>query len=72
MDSKEGIDKVAPADDQAVGLLDPSHPWSGADKTETSPHHTRMNPPQGMAQLDHLLHWMVFVSGNSIACIFRF
>ena len=31
MDSKEGIEKVAPVDAQAVGLLDPSLLQSGAD-----------------------------------------
>ena len=30
-DSKEGIEKVAPADAQAAGLLDPSLLWLGAD-----------------------------------------
>ena len=31
MDSKEGIEKVEPVDAQAVGLLDPSLLWLGAD-----------------------------------------
>ena len=31
MDSKEGIEKVVPVDAQAVGLLDPSLLWLGAD-----------------------------------------
>ena len=31
MDSKEGIEKVAPVHAQAVGLLDPSLLWSGMD-----------------------------------------
>ena len=31
MDSKEGKEKVAPVDAQAVGLLDPSLLWLGAD-----------------------------------------
>ena len=31
MDSKEGIEKVAPVDARAVGLLDPSLLWLGAD-----------------------------------------
>ena len=31
MDSKEGIEKVAPVDAQAVGLLDPSLLQSGMD-----------------------------------------
>ena len=31
MDSKEGIEKVAPVDAQAAGLLDPSLLWLGAN-----------------------------------------
>ena len=31
MDSKEGIEQVAPVDARAVGLLDPSLLWSGKD-----------------------------------------
>ena len=31
MDSKEGIEKVTPVNAWAVGLLDPSLLWSGAD-----------------------------------------
>ena len=31
MDSKEGIEQVAPVDAWAAGLLDPSLPWSGMD-----------------------------------------
>ena len=31
MDSKEGIEKVAPVDAWAAGLLEPSLLWSGAD-----------------------------------------
>ena len=33
MDSKEGIEKVAPVDAQAAGLLDPSFLRLGADDT---------------------------------------
>ena len=46
MDSKEGIEKVAPANAQAAGILDSSHLWSGADDIVTSPQDTGMNPPQ--------------------------
>ena len=36
MDSKEGIEKVAPVDVWAVGLLDPSLLWSGTDDATTA------------------------------------
>ena len=40
MDSKEGIEQVAPVDAQAVGLLDPSLPWSRMEDAATA------NPPR--------------------------
>ena len=36
MDSKEGIEKVAPVDAQAAGLLDPSSLQLGMDDTATA------------------------------------
>ena len=36
MDSKEGIEKVAPVDAQAAGLLDPSLPWSRTEDAATA------------------------------------
>ena len=41
MDSKEGIEKVAPVDAQAAGLLDPSLLQSGTDDAATA------DPPKG-------------------------
>ena len=43
MDSKEGIEKVAPVDARAVGLLDHSLLWSGMDDAATA------DPPKGWA-----------------------
>ena len=43
MDSKEGIEKVAPVDAQAVGLLDPSLLWLGANDAATA------DPPREQA-----------------------
>ena len=43
MDSKEGIAQVTPVDARAVGLLDPSLPWSGMDDAATA------NPPRERA-----------------------
>ena len=36
MDSKEGIEQVAPVNAQAVGLLDPSLPREGMDDAATA------------------------------------
>ena len=36
MDSKEGIEKVAPVDAKAAGLLDPSLLWLGANDAATA------------------------------------
>ena len=36
MDSKEGIEKVAPVDTQVAGLLEPSLLWSGTDDAATA------------------------------------
>ena len=45
---KEGIEKVAPVDAQAVGLLDPSLLWSGADDAVTAdPPRERVGSPVG-------------------------
>ena len=46
MDSKEGIEKVMPANTQAAGLLDPSFPQSGPDDAITSPQDTGRCPLQ--------------------------
>ena len=43
MDSKRGIEKVAPIDARAVGLLDPSFLWSETDDATTA------NPPKEQA-----------------------
>ena len=43
MDSKEGIEKVAPVNAQAAGLLDPSHLWQEADDS------AMVDPPQEQA-----------------------
>ena len=66
MDSKEGIEKVAPVDAQAVGLLDPSLLRSGVDDATTA------DPPPGngrVAQLGHRPHRVKPLGGNHIACI---
>ena len=43
MDSKEGIEKVAPVNARAVELLDPSLLWSGTDDAAMA------DPPKGQA-----------------------
>ena len=43
MDSKEGIEKVAPVDAQAAGLLDPSLLWPGTHDAATA------DPPREQA-----------------------
>ena len=43
MDSKEGIEQVAPINARAVGLLDPSLLWSGKDDAAMA------HPPRGRA-----------------------
>ena len=48
MDSKEGIEKVAPVDAQAVGLLDPSFLWPGThDAATADPPRERAGSPTG-------------------------
>ena len=47
MDSKEGIEKVVPVDAQAMGLLDPSLLWLGANDAATA------DPP--MERVDSLI-----------------
>ena len=48
MDSKEGIEKVAPVDARAAGLLDPSHLWQEADDATTAdPSRQRAGSPMG-------------------------
>ena len=48
MDSKEGIEKVAPVDAQAAGLLDPSFLWPGTHNAATAdPPRERAGSPTG-------------------------
>ena len=48
MDSKEGIEKVAPVDAQAAGLLDPSFLWPGIhDAAMADPPRERVGSPTG-------------------------
>ena len=48
MDSKEGIEKVAPVDAQAAGLLDPSFLWPGThDTAMADPPRERAGSPTG-------------------------
>ena len=48
MDSKEGIEKVAPVNAWAVGLLDPTLLWLGADDAATAdPPRERVDSPMG-------------------------
>ena len=48
MDSKEGIEKVAPVDAQEAGLLDPSFLWLGThDATMADPPRERAGSPTG-------------------------
>ena len=48
MDSKEGIEKVAPVDVQAAGLLDPSFLWPGThDAATADPPRERAGSPTG-------------------------
>ena len=49
MDSKQGIEKVAPVDAQAVGLLDPALLQPEPNDTEACPKDTTGNPPYGRA-----------------------
>ena len=52
MDSKEGIEKVAPVDAQAAGLLDPSFLWLGThDATTADPPRERAGSPTGSCTL---------------------
>ena len=65
MDSKEGIEKVAPVDAWAAGLLDPSLLQLGADDA------TMADPPREWADslVDHVPHWMKPQGGNHTACM---
>ena len=48
MDSKEGIEKVAPVDAEAAGLLDPSFLWPGTlDAAMADPPRERADSPTG-------------------------
>ena len=48
MDCKEGIEKVAPVDAQAAGLLDPSFLWPGIhDAATADPPRERVGSPTG-------------------------
>ena len=49
MDSKEGIEKVAPVDAQAAGLLDPALLRPEPNDTVMCPKDTTGNPPHGRA-----------------------
>ena len=59
MDLKEGIEKVAPVNARAAGLLDPSLLWEGMDDTATA------DPPKEQVgslvgsptSLDETLRW---------------
>ena len=52
MDSKEGIEKVAPVDAQAAGLLDPSFLWPGThDAATADPPRERAGSPTGSCVL---------------------
>ena len=59
MDSKEGIEKVAPVDAQAAGLLDPSFLRPGThDATTADPPRERAGSPTGScASLDEHPRW---------------
>ena len=65
MDSKEGIEKVVPVDARAVGLLDPSLLWLGADDAATA------DPPRSgrIAQRGHVPCRMKPLGGNHTACM---
>ena len=49
MDSKQGIEKVAPVDAQVVGLLDPALLHPEPNDTGVCPKDTTGNPPHGRA-----------------------
>ena len=49
MDSKEGIEKVAPVDAQAAGLLDPALLWPEPNDTVTCQKDAMGNPPHRRA-----------------------
>ena len=49
MDSKQGIEKVAPVDAQTAGLLDPALLQPEPNDTGTCPKDTTGNPPHGRA-----------------------
>ena len=59
MDSKEGIEKVAPVDARAVGLLDPSLLWLGANDAATAdPPRERVDSPAGSCAMpDETPRW---------------
>ena len=59
MDSKEGIEKVAPVDAQAVGLLDPSFLQPGAHDTATAdpPRERADSPARSCVSLDEHPRW---------------
>ena len=64
MDSKEGIEKVAPVDAQAAGLLDPSFLWPGTHNAATADlPRERAGSPTGSAPCQ-----MNTLDGNQIAC----
>ena len=59
MDSKEGIEKVAPVDAQAAGLLDPSFLWPGTHNAATAdlPREQAGSPTGSCAWLDEHSRW---------------
>ena len=59
MDSKEGLEKVAPVDAQAAGLLDPSLLWLGPDNAATAdlPKEWADSPAESCAMPDETPRW---------------
>ena len=59
MDSKEGIEKVTPIDARAVGLLDPSFLWQGADDAAMAdlPRERADSPTGSCAMPDETHRW---------------
>ena len=66
MDSKEGIEQVAPVDARAVGLLDPSLLWSGKDDAVMA--HLPREQAGDPVELDHQPHWVRTLGGNHVVC----
>ena len=65
MDSKEGIEKVAPVDAQAAGLLDPSFLRPGTHDAATAD-----RPGSGrVVRLGHASRRMNTIDRNQTACM---